>query len=148
MPTSAPAAPSTIKQLPIEYDQLINNLLDNIEYNAAQAKSMCFVTDSLGNITADAKAQMVSLATAIATILASFTGEASNYGVYANSLLGIYRPYYSDLNVVGMIQVVGDLDFSDMVALDATPSTGSTDQQFRDAWNQVIEYCGDNKRGA
>jgi hypothetical protein len=148
MPTTAPAAPSTIKHLPIEYDQLINNLLDNIEYNAAQAKTMCFVTDSLGNITADAKAQMVVLATSIVDILGTFSDEPSNFAVYDQNLLGIFRPYYSNLNEVGMIQILGDLDFSNMVVLDATPSTGSTDEEFRDAWNAVIEYCGDNKRGA
>jgi len=144
MPTSAPAAPSTIKQLPVEYDQLINNLLDNLEYNCAQAKSLCFVTDSLGAITSEAKVQMDAIAAANSTILTTFAGVSSNFAVYASDLLGIYRPYYSDLNTVGMIQVVGDVSFVDMNALD---NTSSTDAQYRDCWNALIEAVGDSKRG-
>lgn len=140
--------PTTIKQLPVEYDQLINNFLDNIEFDACQAKSLCFVTDSLGYITTNAKSQMGILAESIVNIIETFSSNAANFAVWdtENSLLGIYRPYYIDLNIIGMLKIVGDIDFSVLVSI-INPVSQISDSDYRNCWNQIIEICGNCKRG-
>ena len=143
-----PSPPLTIKQSPVEYDQQINNLLFNIEYNAAQAKSLCFVVDSLGAITSSAKTQIFNLKTSITNMLTTYASVLTNYAVYDginNKKFGIWRPYYVSLNTIGMLEIVGDLDLTKLI--DLTEAT-SSDDDIINAFNTVLEYCGDNIRGA
>jgi hypothetical protein len=162
--TEAPEPPTTIKRLPIEYDQKINSFLNDILYNASQAKAMCFVTDTMGKITANAKNTMLALKDAIiggaeGSIVNDFITEGSdgetgfsNYAVLSDeNVLEIYRPYYSRYKQIGMLKIVENFDLGPIVALsyDSTDeASSSTDEQWQTAWNDLIELCGNNQRGA
>ncbi len=160
--TTAPSAPTTIKRLPIEYDQKINTLLNDILYNASQAKAMCFVTDTLGAITGNAKNTMLALRDAICgdeSIISDFIAEGSdgdtgfsNYAVLSDdgNTLEIYRPYYLRYKQIGMLKIVENFDLTLIKALtydSADPEGSSTDEQWMTAWNELIESCGNNQRG-
>ncbi len=158
--------PLTIKRLPIEYDQKINVLLNDIMYNANQAKAMCFVTDTMGRITATAKNTMLVLRNAIIngtepSIVQDFLVEGTddtaenyvpgfnNYAVLSETgrTLEIYRPYYSSYKKIGMLKIVENFYLGEIIDLSIEEGAESTDQQFMDAWNNLIEACGDNQRG-
>ncbi len=155
--TTAPDFPETsqIKRLPIEYDQKINVLLNGIMYNATQAKAMCFVTDTMGNITLTAKKTMIALRDAIiggteGSIIDDFIAEdeGANFAVLSDDgfTLEIYRPFYIRYKQVAMLKIVEDFDLTEIRALDYE-STEQTDAEWVTAWNNIIEACGNNQRG-
>ncbi len=144
-----------IKRLPIEYDQKINVLLNGILYNATQAKAMCFVTDTMGNISATAKNVIITLRDAIiggteGSIIQDFVDEDSgaNFAVLSDDgfTLEIYRPYYIRYKQVAMLKIVEDFDLTEIRALD-TESTELTDSDWINAFNNLIEAVGNNQRG-
>ncbi len=159
--TEAPAVPTTIKRLPIEYDQKINTFLNDIIYNASQAKAMCYVTDTMGKITANAKNTMIVLRDAIiggtdGSIVDDFINEGSeadatfsNYAVLDTDgrILEMYRPFYLRYKTIGMLKIVENFDLGPIIDLNPDADTGSTDEEFMTAWNGLIEACGNNQRG-
>ncbi len=151
--TTAPDAPTTIKRLPVEYDQQINVFLGDIIYNAAQGKAMCFVTDNMGVMTESAKSTAIACRDAIiggadGSIVDDFVTDVANYAVLSDdgNVVEIYRPYYAKFKTIGMLKIVENLDFTKLVALD--PAEGaSTDQDFADAFNEILASAGNNQRG-
>ncbi len=162
--TEPPEAPTTIKRLPVEYDQKINTFLGEILFNATQAKSMCFITDTMGKISGTAKSVMITLRDSIigaenGSIVSGFIEEGSeidaefsNYAVLStDNVLEIYRPYYLRFKSIGMLKIVENFDLGPIVALTYDPENidgSSTDEQWMTAWNNLIELCGNNQRGA
>ena len=121
-PAFAGTVPSVIKQLPIEYDQEINTLLDHIEYNALQARALCEVTDSLGEMTANAKEQVGTLRDAINLMIDTYSADEGHFTAGDNTGgFAIYRPYYEDWKVINMMVIVS-LDFTNSSALDSATS--------------------------
>ncbi len=148
--TTPPGAPTTIKRLPIEYDQQINSMFNDMLFNASQAKAMCFVTDTMGHITQDAKTTMLVLRDAIfggteGSIVQDFIDVESNYGVVENNVLEIYRPYYERYKQIGMLRVVEKFNLQPLV--DLGTDAEAEDIVWQTTWNDLIEAIGNNQRG-
>ena len=132
MPTIPPQPPTIINQNPIQYNQLVNNFLDNLEYNAKLA---------IKNMNLD---QMDLLYNSVINIINNYVTLDNTYAVFDSNLLAIYRPCYIDLNIIGMIKVVGDIDMSNLQNLS---SISSTYAEYFNAWFDFLEALQNSKYG-
>lgn len=134
-----------IRQLPIEYDQQINILLDHMEYNVLQARALCEVADSMGELTTNAKDQIAVLRDAVNTIIATYSLEPDTFvGGDTNGTFAIFRPYYSDWKTVLLMPIV-IIDFTNFSLLDSATSTRA---DYISHLNNMLEQIQDSKLGA
>ena len=133
MPTIPPNPPTQINQNSIEYNQMVNNFLDNLEYNAFLAK----------NSNVD---QMNLLYISTLNIINTYKSMADTFCVYDSNLLAIFRPYYVNFNIIGMIKAVGDIDLSHIhnFSIQTPPPTQS---EYFNAWCEFLEALQNSKYG-